>query len=335
MGQLVESQEELTRINGNELIDMKLFCGNAHSELGHRVADYLGVQMGRMTSTKFSDGELRIQVDESARGDDVFLIQPTCAPVNDSLMELLIMLDAFRRASANRITVVCPYYGYARQDKKLKPREPITARLVADLIEEAGAHRVVCIDLHAEQIQGFFDIPVDHLYAGPIIGRHFIEQGFDQLEDVVVVSPDVAGVGRARALAEMLKAPIAIIAKRRPEPNKVDIVEIIGEVDGRRCVMIDDMVDTGGSVIQGAEALLKRGAVEVMVACSHGVFSGNASQRLQDSVVTKVVCLDTVPIPGSKQFPKLTVLPSAPLLGEAIRRIHCNRSVSELFGGWR
>jgi ribose-phosphate pyrophosphokinase len=327
--------QTVTNGANGELTGMKLFVGNANPELGARVADYLGIQLGRMTSTRFSDGESRIQVDESARGNDVFLLQPTCSPVNDSVMELLIMLDAFRRASARRITVVMPYYGYARQDKKLKPREPITARLLADLIEEAGAHRVVCVDLHAEQIQGFFDIPVDHLYAGPIIGRYFLEQGYDEMDDIVVVSPDVAGVGRARALAEMLKAPIVIIAKRRPEPNKVDIVEIIGDVDGKRCVMIDDMIDTGGSIIQGAEALMKRGATEVMAACTHGVFSGNASQRLQDSVVSRIVSLDTVPIPNVKLVPKLTVLPSSPLLGEAIRRIHLNESVSSLFEGWR
>lgn len=318
-----------------ELQGLKLFAGNAHRDLAHRVADYLGVPLGKLTSTKFSDGEIRLMVEESARGNDVFLIQPTCAPVNDSLMELLIMLDAFRRASARRITVVMPYYGYARQDKKIKPREPITARLVADLVTVAGAARVVCVDLHAEQIQGFFNIPVDHLYAGPIVGRYMIEEGYHEDENVVVVSPDVAGVTRARALAEMLKTPIVIIAKRRPEPNKVDIVEIIGDVKGKKCVMIDDMIDTGGSVIQGAEALLKRGATEVIVSCSHGVFSGNATLRLQESVITKVISLDTFPIPSEKVFPKLTVLPCAPLIGEAIKRIHLNESVSTLFDEWR
>ena len=273
-------------------------------------------------------------VDESARGNDVFLLQPTCYPANDTLMELLILLDAFRRASAQRITVVMPYYGYARQDKKIKPREPVTARLVADLITVAGAHRVVCVDLHADQIQGFFDLPVDHLYGGPIIGRYILEQKLLQ-EDVVVVSPDVAGVGRARALAEQLSAPIAIIAKRRPEPNKVDMVEIIGDVEGKQCIMIDDMIDTGGSVIMGAEALLKRGATEVIASCSHPVFSGNASQRLQDSVISRVITLDTIPIVSQKQFPKLTVLEIAPLLGEAIRRIHTGESVSVLFDEYR
>jgi ribose-phosphate pyrophosphokinase len=298
------------------------------------VASYLGLTLGRLTSTKFSDGEIRIMVEESARGNDVFLLQPTCAPTNDTIMELLIMLDAFRRASANRICVVIPYYGYARQDKKIKPREPVTARLVADLITQAGAHRVVCVDLHAEQIQGFFNMPMDHLYAGPIIGRWMIEQGYRE-EDVVVVSPDVAGVARARALAEMLKAPIAIIAKRRPEPNKVDIVEIIGDVNGKKCVMIDDMIDTGGSIIMGAEALLKRGASEVVASCTHPVLSGNAPQRLQESIISKLICLDTIPIPSEKMVSKLTVLPAAPLIGEAIRRIHLNESVSTLFDDWR
>jgi len=329
-------QEERPVTNGpnGNLAGMKLFAGNANRELALRVADYLGIQLGRLTSTKFSDGEIRIMVDESARGNDVFLLQPTCAPANDTLMELLIMLDAFRRASARRITVVMPYYGYARQDKKVKPREPVTARLVADLITVAGANRVVGVDLHAEQIMGFFNVPVDHLYAGPIVGRWMIEQGYQE-QDIVVVSPDVAGVGRARALAEMLKAPIAIIAKRRPEPNKVDIVEIIGDVEGKKCVMIDDMIDTGGSIIQGAEALLKRGATDVVASCTHAVFSGNAPQRLQDSPISRVITLDTIPIGSEKMIPKLTILPSAPLIGEAIRRIHLNESVSSLFDQWR
>jgi len=299
------------------------------------VADYLEIPLGRLTSTKFSDGEIRVMVDESARGNDVFIIQPTCYPANDTAMELLILLDAFRRASARRITVVIPYFGYARQDKKVKPREPITARLIADLIGVAGAQRVVCVDLHAEQIQGFFSMPVDHLYAGPIIGRYMLEQGYHE-EDIVVVSPDVAGVSRARSLAEMLHGvPIGIVAKRRPEPNKVDIVEIIGDVAGKKCIMIDDMIDTGGSVIQGAEALLKRGATEVIVSCTHPILSGNASQRIQDSVISRLICCDTIPIPPQKLFPKLTVLPCSPLLGEAIRRIYLNESVSSLFDDWR
>ena len=334
MGSTMAGTQENGKVVNNGLQGMKLFAGNSNRDLAMRVADHLGIELGRLTSTKFSDGEVRIMVDESARGNDVFLIQPTCAPVNDTLMELLIMLDAFRRASARRITVVMPYFGYARQDKKIKPREPITARLVADLIQVAGASRVVAIDLHAEQIMGFFEVPVDHLYAGPIIGRYMIEQGFHN-EDIVVVSPDVAGVGRARALAEMLKAPIAIIAKRRPEPPNGDLVEIIGDVAGKKCVMIDDMIDTGGSIIMGAEALMKRGATAVVASCSHGVFSGNAAQRMQDSVISQIISLDTIPIPPDKVVPKLKVLPAAPLIADAIRRIHLNESVSELFNEWR
>lgn len=335
MVQNLASQETRGELVNGQLSGMKLFAGNAHKELGYKIADYLHIDLGRLTSTKFSDGEIRLMVDESARGNDVFIVQPTCCPVNDSLMELLIMLDAFRRASARRLTVVMPYYGYARQDKKTKPREPVTARLIADLMVRAGAQRVLAVDLHAEQIQGFFDVPVDHLYAGPIIGRHMIAEGFADQDDIVVVSPDVGGVGRARSLAEMLKAPIAIIAKRRPEPNKVDIVEIIGDVAGMRCIMIDDMIDTGGSIIQGAEALLKRGAKEVIACATHPVLSGNASQRLQDSVISRVITMDTIPIPSIKEFPKLQILPIAPLLGEAIRRIHLNESVSTLFSDWR
>lgn len=336
MGTTMARTKATASIETRDLSGMKLFSGNAHRELADRVADYLGIPLGRLTSTKFSDGEIRVMVDESARGNDVFLLQPTCYPANDTLVELLIMLDAFRRASAQRLTVVIPYFGYARQDKKTKPREPITARLMADLIGMSGAQRIVCVDLHAEQIQGFFNIPVDHLYAGPILGRWMIDQGYAEEENLVVVSPDVAGVGRARSLAEMLGGvPIAIIAKRRPEPNKVDIIEVIGDVTGKKCVMIDDMIDTGGSIITGAEVILKRGATEVVACCTHAVFSGNASQRLQDSVVSRVICTDTVPIPSVKMFPKLTVLPSAPLLGEAIRRIHLNESVSELFDDWR
>jgi ribose-phosphate pyrophosphokinase len=324
----------MSSIEKRSLVGMKLFAGNAHPELARRVADYLGISLGRCTATKFSDGEIRVMIDESARGNDVFLLQPTCAPTNDSIMELLIMLDAFRRASARRMTVVMPYYGYARQDKKIKPREPITARLVADLITQAGAQRIVTIDLHAGQIQGFFNVPVDHLYGGEILGSYMLEQGF-QDEDMVVVSPDVAGVARAKALAEILGKPFVVIAKRRPEPNHVEVLEIIGNFKGKKCVMIDDMIDTGGSIISGAEALLSRGAKEVVASCTHPVFSNNALQRLDDSVISRLITLDTIPIPNAEKSKKLTVLPSAPLIGEAIRRIFLNESVSELFHRWR
>lgn len=334
MGYTVENKERGV-INGEDLAGMKLFAGNANPELALSVAEYLGVQLGSVTITRFSDGESRVMIEESTRGHDVFIIQPTCAPCNDNIMELLIMLDAFRRASASRITVVMPYYGYARQDKKIKPREPITARLIADLITQAGASRMLCIDLHAEQIQGFFDIPVDHLYAGPILGNYLIEKGYREAHDVVVVSPDVGGVSRARALAEVMKSPLAIIAKRRPEPNKVDIVEIIGDVRDRTCIMIDDMIDTAGSIVQGAEMLFSRGAKEVIACASHGILSGPATQRLQESRISEVVVTDSVPIGPSKKFNKLTVLPCNKLLGEAIRRIHLNESVSTLFTDWR
>jgi ribose-phosphate pyrophosphokinase len=332
---VAESKEVMGPIEGRSLSGMKLFAGNAHPRLALRVAEYLNIELGRMTSTKFSDGEIRVMVDESARGNDVFILQPTCYPTNDNLMELLIMLDAFRRASARRITVVMPYYGYARQDKKIKPREPITARLVADFLSVAGANRVVAIDLHAEQIQGFFAIPVDHLYGGPIIGRYMVEQGYKEDPDVVVVSPDVAGVGRAKALAEMLACPFVVIAKRRPAPNKVEVLEIIGDYQGKKCVMIDDMIDTGGSIISGAEALLSRGAKEVVASATHAVLSGDAPQRLENSCISEVICLDTIPVGPEKQVGKLTVLQSHTLIGEAIRRIHLNESVSELFHDWR
>ncbi len=310
---------------------MRLFSGNAHPELAARVASYLGLELGRLTVTKFADGESRIMIEESARGNEIFLIQPTCCPTNDNCMELFIMLDAFRRASARRITVVMPYYGYARQDKKVKPREPITAKMIAGFIEKSGADRVVALDLHAEQIQGFFDIPVDHLYGYPIIGKYLIDEGFGQRDDVVVVSPDVAGVSRARTLAEMLGCPFVVIAKRRPAPNQVEVVEIIGNFQGKTCVMIDDMVDTGGSIIAGAEALLKRGARDVMAACTHPVFSDGAAERMQNSVLSRIIALDTLPISEEKRVPKLVILTSAPLIGEAISRIHRNESVSTLF----
>ncbi len=332
----VLAAEEIGRESVNEsLRNMKLFAGNAHRELAEKVATHLGIELGRLTTSKFSDGEIRLMVEESARGNEIFLIQPTCAPTNDNAMELFIMLDAFRRASARRITVVMPYYGYARQDKKVKPREPITARLIADIIQNCGAHRVVAVDLHAEQIQGFFDVPVDHLYGGPILGRHFIQEGYREDPDVVIVSPDVAGVGRAKALGEMLESPFAVIAKRRPEPNKVEVVEVVGNISGKRCVMIDDMIDTGGSIIMGAQALLDRGAKDVVACCTHPVFSRNAPQNLQESPLSAVVTLDTIPIAPEKRFEKLTVLTACHLIGDAIRRIHLNHSVSELFDDWR
>jgi ribose-phosphate pyrophosphokinase len=310
--------------------NLGIFTGNANPALAERIAAELQVKLGCLTVRRFSDGELQVKIEESARGLDVFLIQPTCPPVNDSLMELLIMIDAFRRASARRITVVLPYYGYARQDKKTKPREPVTARLIANLITNAGASRVLCVDLHAGQIQGFFDIPVDHLYAGPLIAEELKGRGLHD-GGTVVVSPDVGGVARARALAEHLGTPIAIIAKRRPEANKVEIMEIIGEVQGKVCVMIDDMIDTGGSIVQGAKALVERGAKEVHACCTHGVLSGEAIARVESSDLSSVLITDTIPLPPDKKHDKIRVLSVAGLLADAIRRIHDDDSVSELF----
>jgi ribose-phosphate pyrophosphokinase len=335
MGSTVAEYQTIQSFAEKDLSGMKLFTGNAHPALAQRVADCLGVQLGKMTATKFADGEIRVLVDESARGHDVFILQPTCRPTNDNAMELFIMLDAFRRASAKRITVVVPYYGYARQDKKIKPREPITARLMANFLEMAGAGRVVAVDLHADQIQGFFNIPVDHLYGGPILGRYFVERGFREDKDVVVVSPDVAGVTRAKALAEMLQCPFVVIAKRRPAPNQVEVVEIVGDFVGKRCVMIDDMIDTGGSIASGAQALMDRGAREVIACCTHPVFSMEARTRLQDSCLSEIIVLDTLPIETGTDFEKLKVLPVAPLIADAIRRIHLDQSVSELFHDWR
>lgn len=312
--------------------NLRVFAGSGHPKLTEAIVKELGMPLGKLLLTRFSDGEIRVQVEESARGMDVFLVQPTCFPVNDNLMELLILLDAFRRASAQRITVVLPYYGYARQDKKIKPREPVTARLVADLITEAGANRVVCVDLHAKQIQGFFRLPVDHLFAGPILGAHLKEIGMVNA-DSCVVSPDEGGVTRARTLAETLQTPLAIISKRRPAPNKVEITEIIGDVFGKNCIIIDDMIDTGGSIVSGAQALIARGAASVTACCTHAVLSGPAIDRISAGPIERLIITDTIPYrftdhPASA---KVTVLSVAELLADAIRRIHCDDSVSELF----
>lgn len=311
---------------------LRIFSGNANPQLAAKIAQHLGLPLGKLQLTRFADGEIRAMVGESARGMDVFIVQPTCAPVNDSLMELLILVDAFRRASAARITLVIPYYGYSRQDKKVKPREPVTARLVADLITTAGANRVLAVDLHAGQIQGFFQLPMDHLYAGPLLGAYFAERGLSD-HDTVVVSPDVGGVGRARGMAEMLHAPLAIIAKRRPEPNQVEIKEIIGDIHGKTCVMVDDMIDTGGSIVSGATALMARGARRVFACCTHPVLSLTALEKIESSPITELVVTDTIPLREdlARASTKVRVISVAPLLASAIRRIHQNHSVSELF----
>ena len=312
--------------------NLRLFTGNAHPRLAESIAHHAGVPLGEVMVKRFNDGEIRVQVEESARGNDIFIVQPTCAPVNDNLMELLILVDAFRRASAQRVTVVLPYYGYARQDKKTKPREPVTARLVADLLENSGVTRVVCVDLHAAQIQGFFRIPVDHLYAGPLLAEYLEAQGYVD-GTTCVVSPDVGGVARASALAATLQTSIAIIAKRRPEPGKVEIVEIIGDVRGKRCVLIDDMIDTGGSIVSGAQTLIDRGAAEVIACCTHPILSRGAMEKIAASPIQKLITTDTIPF----QWPQfitdghVEVLSVAPLLADAIQRIHHGESVSVLF----
>ena len=310
----------------NQTNNLKVFTCNANPKLAEEIASYLGISLGKSHVQNFSDGETNITIDESVRGCDVFIVQSTCAPVNDHLMELLIMIDAMRRASARRITVVMPYYGYARQDRKSRGREPITAKLVANLIVQAGANRILTMDLHAQQIQGFFDIPVDHLMAMPILADYY--RGLN-IEDLVVVSPDMGGVTRARSLAEKLGVPLAIIDKRRPMPNVSEIMNIIGDINGKNVIMIDDIIDTAGTISNGAAALVERGAKSVYVSCTHAILSGPAYERLANAPIKEIVTTNT--IPATKEFDKLTVLSVAPLMGEAILRIHNDASVSEMF----
>ncbi|MCL5779717.1 MAG: ribose-phosphate diphosphokinase [Bacillota bacterium] len=307
---------------------LKIFAGNANPELAKEICQYLGVAMGRSQVIRFSDGEIRVKVDESVRGSDAFIIQPTSTPVNEHLMEMLIMADALRRASARRITAVIPYYGYARQDRKTRARDPITAKLVANILTASGCRRMITMDLHAGQIQGFFDIPVDHLPAVPILAEYFQQNLKD---DVVVVSPDIGGVTRARDLAERIGAPLAIIDKRRPEPNVAEVTNIIGSIKGKAVIMIDDIIDTAGTITKGAAALMERGAKEIYVCGTHAVLSGPAIQRLEESVIKEVVITNTIPLPPEKMIDKIKVLSVAPLLGEAIIRIHEDLSVSKLF----
>lgn len=308
--------------------ELKIFCGNANRALAEEIVDYLGVPLGEAKVKRFKDGEITIAIDESVRGADVFVVQPTCNPTNDNIMELLIMIDALKRASARRITPVIPYYGYARQERKSKARDPITAKLMANLITTAGADRVVTMDLHAPAIQGFFDIPVDHLPGVPILAEYFKSK---QLENVVVVSPDHGGVQRARNLAERIGAPLAIIDKRRPEPNVSEIMNVIGDIQGKHVIMIDDIIDTAGTITQGAQALKDRGAQDVYACCTHPVLSGPAFERLENSVIKEVVITNTIPVHPEKMISKIKVLSVAPLLGAAIVRIHEDLSVSKLF----
>ena len=308
--------------------EYKIFAGNSNDELAKAIADKLGKPLGRATVTKFSDGEISVNVWESVRGRDIYIIQSTCNPVNDNLMELLIMIDAMKRASAGRINAVIPYYGYARQDRKAKARDPITAKLVANLIEAAGADRVLTMDLHANQIQGYFDIPVDHLIGMPILAKYFIDK---QLEDVVIVSPDHGSVTRARNMAQYLNCPIAIIDKRRPEPNKSEIMNIIGNIEGKNCIILDDMIDTAGTICNAANAIKAMGAKAVFAGATHAVLSGPACERLEASAIEELVLLNTVPLAEEKKLEKMTFLSVAPLFAEAISRVFSNGTVSELF----
>jgi ribose-phosphate pyrophosphokinase len=306
---------------------LKVFSGNANKELAEEICEILHVSLGEAEISRFSDGEIRLQIMQNVRGDDVFLVQPTCPPVNDHIMELLIMVDALSRASARRITVVIPYYGYGRQDRKSEPRVPISAKLVANLITAAGADRVLAMDLHVGQIQGFFDIPVDHLYAMPVFLDYIREKN---LEDVVVVSPDAGGVERARAFAKRLDADLAIIDKRRPRANVADVMNVIGEVKGKTAILLDDMIDTGGTLCKDAEALKSFGAKRIFAATTHGVLSGPAIERINKSSIEELMITNTIPMKG-RPSPKITVLSVAPLLAEAIKRIHEDQSVSQLF----
>ena len=307
---------------------MKIFTGNGNPQFARDIAGYLGTEVGEASVGRFNNGEIQININESVRGHDVFLIQTLSDPVNNNLMELLIMIDAVKRASAKTITAVIPYYAYARQDRKTRGREPITAKLIADLLTTAGATRVVTIDLHAGQIQGFFDIPLDNLVGVPLLAEYLQYKG---IEDPVVVSPDLGGVTRARQMADLLGAPIAIIEKRRPMPGVAEVMNLIGSVEGKNAIIVDDIIDTAGSLTEGAKALKQFGAKKIYAACTHPVFSDPAIQRIADSVIDEVIVTDSIPVPAGKQIDKIKVISLAPLFGEAILRISKDLSVSCLF----
>ena len=310
--------------------DIKIFAGNSNRKLAEEIAEKIGLPLGLAKVGKFSDGESAIHIEEVVRGSDVFIIQSTCSPVNDNLVELLIMIDALKRASAGRITAVMPYFGYARQDRKAKARDPISAKLVANLITTAGADRILTMDLHAPQLQGFFDIPVDHLIGVPILANYFKEK-FQDTSDVVVVSPDVGSVSRSRKFAERLDVPLAIIDKRRPKANVSEIMNIIGDVNNKRVILVDDLIDTGGTVLNAAYALVEIGAKEVYACCTHGVLSGSAIEKIEESPMKELVTLNTIPIPEDKKISKLVSLSVAPVFAEAIERIYGDISISTLF----
>jgi len=312
---------------------VKLITGNANPELAKEVAAKLGIPLSDVTVDRFSDGEIKVVINESMRDDDVFIIQSLCSPANDNIMELLIIADALRRASAGRITAVIPYYAYSRQDRKVNPRDPISAKLIADIITVSGITHAVFVDLHARQVEGFFDIPIDHLQAMPVLTDFFIRKGIGG-EDTVIVSPDIGGVARARNFAKVLGSPIAIIDKRRPKPNVAEIMNIIGEVEGKRAIIIDDIIDTAGTIVNAAKAIKEKGATEVYAACTHPVFSGPAVQRLslavKEGYIKEVVVTDSIPL-KEKRFEGVSVLTISGMLAEAIRRIHFGESITKMF----
>lgn len=308
----------------------KLFTGNAHNELAREVASYLNIQVGDATVETFSDGEILVKLNENARGSDVFVLQPTCMPVNDNIMELLLIIDALKRASSGRITAVIPYFGYARQDRKVQPRVPISAKMVADLITAVGTNRVLTVDLHAGQIQGFFNIPVDNLFAAPVL-LDYIKKKYD-IQKLVIVSPDAGGVERARAFAKRLNCSIAIIDKRREKANESKVMNVIGDVDNMDTLILDDIVDTAGTITQAAKALKEKGAKKVSAACTHAVLSGSAIERINNSVIEEMIVTNSIPLESKKeQCKKIIVLSIASLIGEAIKRIHEESSISSLF----
>jgi ribose-phosphate pyrophosphokinase len=311
------------------MLDLKIFSGNANLSLTRQICDYLRVSLGLVKLKRFSDGEVNFQILENVRGQDIFIVQPTCPPVNEHLMELLIMLDAFKRASAQRITAVIPYYGYARQDRKEKPRVPISAKLVGDLLSAAGAHRLLTMDLHAGQIQGFLDMPVDHLYARPVVLEYLAQLN---LTNPAIVSPDAGGVERARAYAKRLNMSLAIIDKRRVDDNEAEAMHIVGDVEGKNVIIVDDLIDTAGTVVKASQALRREGAGRIFVTATHPILSGPAIERIVNSDIEELIVTDTIPLTEEKRVSKIRVLGVARLLGEAIKSIHEETSVSSLFG---
>ncbi|MFC4558554.1 ribose-phosphate diphosphokinase [Virgibacillus kekensis] len=307
---------------------LKVFSLNSNPKLAEEIADHIGTTLGKCTVSAFSDGEIQINIEESVRGSDVYVVQSTSSPVNQHTMELLIMIDALKRASARSINIVMPYYGYARQDRKARAREPITAKLIANLLETAGADRVITLDLHAPQIQGFFNVPIDHLQGVPILSDHFEAKNFD---DLIIVSPDHGGVTRARKMADRLKAPIGIIDKRRPRPNVAEVMNIVGNIEGKTAILIDDIIDTAGTITLAANALVENGAKEVYACCTHPVLSGPALERIENSKIKELVVTNSIPLPAEKYNQKISQLSVAPLIGEAIIRVHELKSVSILF----